>query len=113
MDDKRNPETGPHGPLTTILNDQGRLETPAPGVWEHWGAHAYEIRAGDFIMFRRRDETVIREYEVEEVLPRGDVWDSCGTYFRATSGAEVWVGALQRFVLFREGTHHTLSSYAR
>ena len=107
-------QMGPHGPLTTRLNDQGPLEPPAPGVWEHWGAHAYEIRAGDMIMVRKRGEENTREYEVAELAPYGDnVRDLCGTRFLDTSGVYVWVGALQRFVLFRAGTHHTLSDYVR
>ncbi len=107
-------EFGPHGPLTTILDEQGAMEPQNPGFWEHWGAHAYEIRAGDMIMIRYRGEDIRREYEVKELAPYGDsVRDLCGTRFLATSGEYVWVGALQKFVLFRRGTHHTLSDYVR
>lgn len=107
-------EMGPHGPLTTVLDDQGPAPAGTPGMWEHWGAHAYEIRAGDMIMIRYRGETVRREYEVDELTPYGDTTrDLCGTRFRSTSGETVWVGALQRFILFRPGTHQTLSDYVR
>ena len=93
--------------ITNTLDAQGVLQPGEEGYWKIWGAHARDVQVGDLLMVRwnKADGShEIGEYEIAELLDD----EVIAPKFRATDGRTFRIGALQKIVLLRKGTHHTL-----
>ena len=99
------------GIISDALDAQGTLQPGTEGWWQVWGARAQDIRPGDMVMMTYTDAPEPIEFQVQEPAPRGDndLRDVVRPRFLATDGTHHHIGALQKIVVLRRGTRHTLA----
>jgi hypothetical protein len=90
------------------LKAQGKIQPGEEGWWPVWGASPMDIKPGDIIgIYGEKDWTFIRDtFQAKSHPLRVGLVDG-------KDGMEFTLGVLVRIVLFRRGTHNTLSPTCR
>lgn len=87
-----------------FFESQPKMAPGTEGYWQVWGARARHARAGDIVISKSEDNTVVdyvAETFVAKSLGRVGIIDGNGERFT--------IGQLAPVVLVRWGTHNTLA----